>query len=103
MRPGIDTHDYEHKIKHARSFIDNGDKVKFTIMFRGREIVHSELGFEVMNNIRSDFKEIALIEKEPSKEGRNITMIIGPMPSGSKKKKKQSVNSSEVESAKDKD
>ncbi len=88
MRPSIDTHDYEHKVKHARSFIENGDKVKFTIMFRGREIVHSDLGFKVMENVKVDLEDVALIEKQPSQEGRNITMIMAPVTSPSTKGQK---------------
>ena len=52
MRPNIDSHDFEHKVKHAREFLDGGDKVKFTLMFRGREMVHPELGFDVMNKVK---------------------------------------------------
>lgn len=89
MRPSIDTHDYDHKVKHARSFIEKGDKVKFTIMFRGREIVHSELGFKVMEDVKADLEDIALIEKHPSQEGRNITMIMAPESSTSTKGQKK--------------
>ena len=87
MRPGIDKHDYDHKVKHAKEFIEHGDKVKFTIMFRGREIVHAELGYVVIRNIEKDFEDIALIEKEAAKEGRNLTMIMGPLPSSKSKSK----------------
>lgn len=85
MRPAIDAHDYEHKVKHAKDFLDKGDKVKFTIMFRGREIVHSELGFKVMEHVQADLQGIAVVEKKPSQEGRNITMIMSPLPAGTKK------------------
>ena len=87
MRPRIDGHDYEHKLSHAKAFLEEGDKVKFTITFRGREIVHSELGYDVMNNIMKDMEGIAQIEKMPSSEGRNITMIMTSLPSGKGKKK----------------
>lgn len=86
LRPSIDIHDYTHKVKHAKDFLDNGDKVKFTLMFRGREIIHNELGFKVMENIQNDLAEVALIEKRPSIEGRNITMIVSPASSGGQKK-----------------
>jgi translation initiation factor IF-3 len=89
MRPSIDKHDYDHKVKHARSFIEKGDKVKFTIMFRGREIVHSQLGFKVMEDVKADLEDITLIEKQPSQEGRNITMIMAPASSPSTKGQKQ--------------
>lgn len=82
MRPAIDVHDYGHKIRHAISFFEKGDKVKFTVMFRGREITHTELGFKIMKDIQADLKEIAVIEKPPLREGRNITMIMTPAISG---------------------
>ncbi len=76
MRPNIDIHDFEHKIKHAKEFLDNGDKVKFTLMFRGREMAHPELGFDVMQKIRARLEDSVLVEKDASQEGRNITMIV---------------------------
>jgi len=85
FRPSIDSHDYRHKVNHARDFLEKGDKVKFTLMFRGREIVHNELGFKVMDNIQKDLEEFAQVEKKASIEGRNITMIMTPMPSVAKK------------------
>jgi len=88
MRPSIDSHDYAHKVKHARDFLADGDKVKFTIMFRGREIVHSQLGFKVMENVQNDLQDVAVIEKKASQEGRNITMIMSPTPSSGSKKNK---------------
>ncbi|MGV7930349.1 MAG: translation initiation factor IF-3 [Spirochaetota bacterium] len=85
FRPSIDSHDYQHKVNHARDFLEKGDKVKFTLMFRGREIVHNELGFKVMDNIQKDLEQCALVEKKASIEGRNITMIMTPVPSMAKK------------------
>jgi translation initiation factor IF-3 len=76
MRPNIDSHDFEHKVKHAKEFLDAGDKVKFTLMFRGREMVHPELGFDVMNKIKEQLLDSVQIEKDMSQEGRNITMIV---------------------------
>lgn len=86
MRPNIDSHDFEHKIKHAREFLDGGDKVKFTLMFRGREMVHPELGFDVMNKVKAQIEEYVQIEKDMSQEGRNITMIVSAKPGGGKTK-----------------
>lgn len=85
LRPTIDKHDFEHKVKHATEFLDEGDKVKFTLMFRGREMVHPELGFEVINKVRERLGDTILVEKEPSQEGRNITMIVTGKPGSSKK------------------
>ncbi len=80
MRPNIDSHDFEHKTKHAIEFLTGGDKVKFTLMFRGREMAHPELGFEVMKKVKELLGEMIQIEKEMSQEGRNITMIVTGKP-----------------------
>ena len=80
MRPAIDTHDFNHKVKHAREFLSKGDKVKFTLMFRGREMAHPELGFKVMERIKESINDIAIIEKNPVREGRNITMFVSLRP-----------------------
>ncbi len=79
LRPSIDIHDYTHKVNHAKGFLEKGDKVKFTLMFRGREIIHNELGFKVMDNIQNDLAGVAQIEKKASIEGRNITMVMTPL------------------------
>jgi translation initiation factor IF-3 len=86
MRPNIDMHDFEHKVKHAKEFLDKGDKVKFTLMFRGREMAHPELGFEVMQKVRERLESSVQVEKEPSREGRNITMIVNARTGGGKSK-----------------
>ena len=78
MRPAIDDNDFTHKVNRAKGFLEKGDKVKFTLMFRGREMVHPELGFEVMAKIQEVLQEIAVVEKRPSQEGRNITMFMAP-------------------------
>jgi translation initiation factor IF-3 len=85
MRPAINDHDFEHKVKHAREFLMKGDKVKFTLMFRGREMAHPELGFKVMEKIKENLEDIAVIEKNPVKEGRNITMFMSLKAAGKKK------------------
>ncbi len=87
LRPSIDSHDFFHKIQHAKEFLENGDKVKFTIMFRGREIVHKELGFNVMERVRGELGDTVQIEKDASQEGRNITMVVAPIVGGKKPKK----------------
>ena len=84
MRPNIDSHDFDHKVKHAREFIEKGDKVKFTLMFRGREMAHTELGFAVMERVKEAIEDVAQIEKNPSQEGRNITMFVSAKASGKK-------------------
>lgn len=79
MRPAIDDNDFTHKVNRAKDFLEKGDKVKFTLMFRGREMVHPELGFEVMEKVQEVLKEIGAIEKRPIQEGRNITMYMTPV------------------------
>jgi translation initiation factor IF-3 len=86
MRPSIDSHDFEHKVKHAREFLQKGDKVKFTLMFKGREMMHPELGFKVMERIQENLEDIAQIEKNPIKEGRNIIMFMTQKAAGKGKK-----------------
>lgn len=78
MRPGIDTHDYETKMRSARRFLDEGDKVKVTVRFRGREMMHSERGMTVLERIQTDLGEVAKIEQTPRMEGRMMTMIVAP-------------------------
>ena len=79
MRPAIDDNDFTHKVNRAKDFLGKGDKVKFTLMFRGREMVHPELGFDVMNKIQEVLKDIGSIEKKPVQEGKNITMFMMPI------------------------
>lgn len=89
FRPSIDSHDFMHKVNHAREFLEGGDKVKFTIMFRGREIVHKDLGFKVMENVKNELRDMIQIEKDASQEGRNITMVVSPSLTAKKPKKQQ--------------
>jgi translation initiation factor IF-3 len=78
MRPGIDDHDYEVKMKAVRRFLDDGDKVKMTIRFRGREMAHQDLGLKVLERVREEVIEIAKVEQHPRPEGRLMTMVIAP-------------------------
>ncbi|TNE61462.1 MAG: translation initiation factor IF-3 [Alphaproteobacteria bacterium] len=78
MRPGIDTHDYNTKMKKIREFIEDGDKVKVTIRFRGREMAHQDLGMEVLNRVTAEMEESAKIEARPKLEGRQMIMVIAP-------------------------
>jgi len=79
LRPGTDTHDYNFKIKNAKKFITKGDKVKFTVKFKGREMQHTELGKELMNKIIDETKDVAKVESKPKFEGRQMVMIIQPL------------------------
>ena len=79
LRPGTETHDYNFKIKNAKKFISKGDKVKFTVKFKGREMQHTELGKELMNKIINETKDIAKVESQPKFEGKQMVMIIQPI------------------------
>ena len=78
MRPNIDTHDYEVKMKAMRRFFDEGDKVKVTLRFRGREMAHQYLGMELLQKVKGDTEEIAKVEAEPKLEGRQMMMVLAP-------------------------
>ncbi|WP_173935208.1 translation initiation factor IF-3 [Chelativorans sp. Marseille-P2723] len=78
MRPNIDSHDYETKMKAVRRFFDEGDKVKVTLRFRGREMAHLELGMKLLNRVREDVEGIAKVEAEPKLEGRQMMMVLAP-------------------------
>lgn len=78
MRPNIDDHDYEVKMKAARRFFDEGDKVKVTLRFRGREMAHMELGMQLLNKVREETATIAKVEAEPKLEGRQMMMVLAP-------------------------
>jgi translation initiation factor IF-3 len=77
-RPGIDDHDFDTKTRHARRFISEGNKVKVTLMFRGRQIAHPELGREVVDRVAEELADVAKIETEPKFEGKSMTMILTP-------------------------
>jgi translation initiation factor IF-3 len=78
MRPSIDSHDYDVKMKAARRFLDEGDKVKMTLRFRGREVAHQELGLQLLFRVRDELHELAKVESEPRLEGRQMIMILAP-------------------------
>lgn len=78
LRPNIDSHDYEVKAKAMHRFFDDGDKVKVTIRFRGREMAHPELGMKLMHKVQADFDEEAKVEFAPKMEGRQMIMILAP-------------------------
>ena len=79
MRPVTETHDYEFKVKNAKKFIAKGDKVKFTIRFKGRELQHSHLGNELMTKIKEDMKDIGKVELHPKFDGKQMIMVIQPL------------------------
>ena len=82
FRPNTDTHDYEVKMKSVVKFLGNGDKVKITMRFRGREMAHQQLGLELLNRVENDLVDIGKVENMPKLEGRQMVMLIGPAKNG---------------------
>jgi len=78
MRPNIDDHDYDVKMRNVNKFIDNGDKVKVTLRFRGREMAHQHLGMDLLKRVQDDVAEIAKVEAYPRLEGRQMLMVLAP-------------------------
>ena len=78
LRPNIDEHDYNVKMRNVRKFIDDGDKVKVTLRFRGREMVHQELGAQVLARVREEMEELTKVEAMPKMEGRQMVMVLAP-------------------------
>ena len=78
MRPNIEDHDFEVRVKNAEKFLKEGDKIKATIMFRGREIVHADLGKQVLDRLVQRVLELCVVERNAKVEGRNMTMILSP-------------------------
>jgi translation initiation factor IF-3 len=78
LRPGIDTHDYDVKMRSIHRFLEEGDKVKVTMRFRGREMAHQELGAKVLDRVKADLDAIAKVESAPKMEGRQMIMVISP-------------------------
>ncbi|HEY3832329.1 MAG TPA: translation initiation factor IF-3 [Acidimicrobiia bacterium] len=79
FRPKIDEHDYTTKMKHVERFLQEGSKVKLTIMFRGREMAHPDLGRRILERVADQVKEFAMIEAHPRQDGRNMTMVLNPI------------------------
>lgn len=80
LRPKIEGHDFDFKMKHARDFLLERDKVKISVLFRGREMTHPELGYELLQDVITSLEDIANIEQKPIQEGRTITMMMAPKP-----------------------
>ncbi|MFN4089109.1 MAG: translation initiation factor IF-3 [Alphaproteobacteria bacterium] len=78
MRPGIDDHDYDIKMRNVRRFLEEGDKVKLTLRFRGREMVHQDLGANLLERVREELGELAKVEQFPRLEGRQMVMVMAP-------------------------
>jgi translation initiation factor IF-3 len=78
LRPGTDVGDYQVKLRNLIKFLENGDKVKITLRFRGREMSHQELGMDMMNRLKSDLESYGVVEQEPKFEGRQMLMLLAP-------------------------
>lgn len=78
LRPGIDKHDFEVKMRSARKFIEEGDKLKVTLRFRGRELSHQELGSDVLKRVQDTLGDVAKVEQFPKLEGKRMIMVMGP-------------------------
>lgn len=78
MRPNIDSHDYEVKMRNVRKFLEAGDKVKLTIRFRGREMAHQELGMELLQKVEQEIEELGKVDQRPKMEGRQMMMVLSP-------------------------
>ncbi len=78
MRPNIDTHDYDVKLRNMKRFFEHGDKVKVTLRFRGREMAHQDLGLRLLRRVKAEVEEIAKVEAEPKLEGRQMVMVLAP-------------------------
>ncbi len=78
LRPNTDQHDYDFKIKHAREFLDDHHKVKVTVMFRGRQLVYKDQGFELLQKFATDLADVASVEREPLLEGKQVTLLLAP-------------------------
>ncbi|MCB9832004.1 MAG: translation initiation factor IF-3 [Planctomycetes bacterium] len=78
IRPKTDKHDIETKLKKARGFLEEGDKVQFTVMFRGREVTHPEIPLEILKGMVEELSDISKVERQPAIEGRRMTMIVAP-------------------------
>jgi translation initiation factor IF-3 len=93
LRPKVAEHDFQTKFKGLRQFLEAGEKVKVTIMFRGREMVHQEIGRKILERVADDAKPFAVIERQPLLEGRNLFMILAPSRQGAPAPKEQAATS----------
>ena len=101
MRPTIDQHDFEVRARSAERFLREGDKVKATIMFRGREMAHIENGQRVLERLLERVKDICIVERAPRIEGRNMTMVLSPRPQAPSQSSKPPAEKSKAEEPKE--
>jgi len=89
FRPKIEEHDYQFKKKHVQTFLEQGDKVKCFVLFRGREKAHTEFGRNILDRLAEDLKDIAIVENKPKMEGHSMNMLLAPQPGAIKKPRPQ--------------
>ena len=99
LRPNIDTHDYDVKMRNARRFLDDEDKVKVTMRFRGREMAHQDLGLDLLHRVRDELSDVSKVEFEPKSEGRQMIMILAPLPTAVRKASAKEANEAEQDQA----
>jgi translation initiation factor IF-3 len=99
FRPKIDVGDYETKKGHVLRFLNKGNKVKITIMFRGREMAHPEQGLNILERLADDLKDYAVVEQQPKMEGRNMHMLVAPLPKDAKKKNDKDATKGDTQDA----
>jgi translation initiation factor IF-3 len=97
FHPNTDTHDFDFKVRHARQFLLDGNKVKASVVFRGRQMAHQEFGFDLLAKFKKELEDIAIVEKEPSMEGRFMIAIIAPDKKKLKPAEKKSDGAEELE------
>jgi translation initiation factor IF-3 len=97
FRPKIDSHDYEVKMRRALEFLEDGDKVKVTMMFRGREVTHPEIGQRILSRLSTDIGEAGTVEQGPKLEGRNMTMLLAPVPRSKRRSQGEPEEATETE------
>jgi len=101
LSPGIDTHDFEFKVRNARKFIQDGDKVKVSVRFRGREMTHTSLGEKLLLKFCEQCEDVAATEKAPKLEGRYMFMFLAPKPAGKQQKKAKPAEAAPAETSKE--
>lgn len=102
FRPKTEEHDYQFKKRHAEEFLEKGDKVKFTVIFRGRELDHREMGFRILNRVKEELVHVGTVEREPAFEGRLMTMFMQPLHTAKTPPRKKGEDSDEKSESKKK-
>jgi translation initiation factor IF-3 len=97
FRVGIDPHDYEIKMTRGEHFLADGDKLRIQLMFKGRQLAHKEIGFQLMQRVKEDFSGMAHVDMEPRAAGRNIMMMLSPLPEHQRKRKFVKLNAADFE------